>query len=213
MAADVGADNKFVAKELLLGSAKTAANGLSTLLGLRQEELSTLMARGVDAIREEFDRNGTDDDRECLDYVLNQEAGASCKKFVNSSYPRDHDEHGLRADRRRREDGKPMRLADFVNHPHAKEAGLDVAHVVALRLYTTWAFRSINNPLREASTKRPRHPLPCTVAFLEDGIKKMRALHEISGTSPMDLWRGLKNLHMATNFEQDGGTEVGWLPV
>lgn len=65
-------------------------------------------------------------------------------------------------------------------------AGLTTAHVVALRLYTTAAFRSINNPLRDLlkdedgqpvvpPTLRQPHPLPCTVAFLYEALKRTRA--------------------------------------
>ena len=45
-----------------------------------------------------------------------------------------------------------MRLKDFLNHPTAKEAGLNAAEVAALRVYTTAIFKWINNPLRERNT-------------------------------------------------------------
>ena len=70
-----------------------------------------------------------------------------------------------------------MRFADFVSHEKARKAGLSRAHVLALRLYTTEAFRIINNPLRdqERYRKGKPHPLPATVVFLREGIKRLRA--------------------------------------
>ena len=50
-----------------------------------------------------------------------------------------------------------MRLKDFLNHPTAKEAGLNAAEVAALRVYTTAVFKWINNPLRERNTSTLGH--------------------------------------------------------
>ena len=75
---------------------------------------------------------------------------------------------------------------DFVAHKHSRLAELDQAHVVALRLYTTAAFRSINNPLRDwARFERGEpHQLPVTVALLRDALTKLRSVEaEISRES------------------------------
>ena len=48
-----------------------------------------------------------------------------------------------------------MRLSDFVAHEDAKLAGLREAHVAALRFYTTAAFATINNGLRDQETSDP----------------------------------------------------------
>ena len=50
--------------------------------------------------------------------------------------------------------------------------------MLALRLYTTAAFVSINNPLRElvAASRVEPHPFPVTVAFISEGIKRLRAI-------------------------------------
>ena len=42
-----------------------------------------------------------------------------------------------------------MVLADFAAHPDAREAHLEDAHVAALRLYSSEAYESINEPLRD----------------------------------------------------------------
>jgi len=56
-----------------------------------------------------------------------------------------------------------------------RRAQLKAAHVVALRLYTTAAFRSINGPLRDHGRTEP-HPFAATVFFLTDGIRRLRAI-------------------------------------
>ena len=77
-----------------------------------------------------------------------------------------------------------MQLRDFCVHRFSSIAKLEEAHVVALRLYSTAAFRSINTPLRElASGERVEpHHLPVTVAFLDEGVKKLRAV--MAGATP-----------------------------
>ena len=56
-----------------------------------------------------------------------------------------------------------VRLSDFVAHEVALKAGLSEAHVIALRYFTTHAFKYLNNPLRRTTmyydARRP-HPLP-----------------------------------------------------
>ena len=66
-------------------------------------------------------------------------------------------------------------LDDFIAHSSARTARLQAAHVVAIRLYSTAAFRSLNNPLRDRSRTTP-HPFAATIFFLADGIKKLRTV-------------------------------------
>lgn len=101
------------------------------------------LAKGVGAIVEEIDTRGTDTDKECLNYVLRQRAGSSPLLFSNSAFPRDTDANGLRGDRKSAS-GEGMNLDDFVAHRDAQKGGLAHAHVLALRLYSTAAFRSLN---------------------------------------------------------------------
>ena len=103
----------------------------------------------------------------------------------------------------------------FVNHPNAQEAQLAPVHVLALRLYTTHAFKYLNGPLRDVRTyghgKRP-HPLPMTVMYIAEGIKKMRAVYVVkkkeSATVTTSLWRGMKGLQVTEGFKHNnrGGT-------
>ncbi|KAL3930332.1 MAG: hypothetical protein SGPRY_001582 [Prymnesium sp.] len=109
---------------------------------------------------------------------------------------------------------EPVHFDFFLKHEMAQKAELDPAHVLALRLYTTHAFKYINGPLRATGYgrgKRP-HPLPITVMFISEGIKRLRAVYAASknATKVVNLWRGIKNLKVAEEFmmEQRGGTEV-----
>ena len=89
----------------------------------------------VRAIVEEFERSGSDIDRECVDYVLNQRAGESLITFANGNLRRDCDHEGNVLPSRVGADGLGKRFADFVNDPRAKELGkLQPAHVLALRV-------------------------------------------------------------------------------
>ena len=93
----------------------------------------------------------------------------------------------------------------FVTHPNSVDAGLLREHVVALRLYTTAAYPSINNPLRAGE----KHPFPMTVAYLTDGIKRLRAVagDRADAHTERDFWRGMKNTDLPDAFKEEGGTE------
>mmetsp|Transcript_10724 Transcript_10724/g.37521 ORF Transcript_10724/g.37521 Transcript_10724/m.37521 type:complete len:575 (-) Transcript_10724:236-1960(-) len=117
----------------------------------------------------------------------------------------------------------PVTLEDFMAHENVEAAELTKPHVAALRLYTTLAFKYLNAPLRDQThyyDQRKPHPLPKTVALVNEGIKKMRAAHATkidSGTAEPQttLWRGLKNREMSEDFmlvdangKYKGGTEL-----
>mmetsp|Transcript_4094 Transcript_4094/g.12256 ORF Transcript_4094/g.12256 Transcript_4094/m.12256 type:complete len:214 (+) Transcript_4094:930-1571(+) len=101
------------------------------------------------------------------------------------------------------------RLADFVAHADAQKAMLDEPHVVALRLYTTAAYRHINGPLRKPEGP---HPLARTTWFISEAVRKLRAVHADSttATETEDLWRGMRNMQLSSDFidNRTGGTEL-----
>ena len=226
-AAAVDDSGKYL-RELRLGQPEAAALGIVSALKVDLLELFALCQKGVDAIRQEWEASGTDEDLECVDYVLNQPAGKSSKEFLN----------GVRDVGRNGE-----RLEDFARKPEAVTAELTLAHVAALRLYTTACFKGINVPLRDPERTTP-HPYPATVFFLADGIKRLRASHSagqeqpggaagvtsgISGSSTrgnkrcpggggggdgagggdevLNLYRGMKDVTASADFERDGGSE------
>ena len=104
-----------------------------------------------------------------------------------------------------------MSLDDFVAAPNSREAELEEAHVLALRLYTTKAYLLINNPLRDLGRRErgEAHPLPVTVAFLAEAIRRLRAVGAkmANARSPVVLYRGLANRTAPPAFFKEGGTE------
>ena len=218
-------------RQMVMGEAADAAKGIAHFMRVDEMALYRGMTRGVDAVVDEIEARGTAEDRECLDYVLRQVAGTSTIRFPNGYRDCDVDGHGgsvVRSDR------KGRRLADFVAHEDAQTAGLSEAHVLALRLYTTAAFRSLNTPLRDRDCAAA-HPFPVTIAFIEQGIKRLRAVHamqqkrrssrveSVDGASRhrsskstksvkdervVELWRGLRDIALDPDFEQNGGTEL-----
>jgi hypothetical protein len=118
-----------------------------------------------------------------------------------------------------------MKLDDFVNHPIAAAAGLKRAHVLALRLYSTSVYRSVNKPLHDGCSPERPHPYPALVSNLTEAFRKLRAAAAENETSPVRingvtippaptaLWRGGTNNDDVTSaeFKQRGGTEVAVL--
>jgi hypothetical protein len=123
-----------------------------------------------------------------------------------------------------------VRFEHFVQHPNARTANLSEAHVLALRLYTTHAFKYVNSPLRNVQEyghgRRP-HPLPVIVSYIAEGIKKLRTVYvsdmrttrarrlsvkDNKGNAVMttNLWRGMKGLQAKDEFMHlnGGGTEM-----
>ena len=154
-----------------------------------------LTGRGpLEAIVAEFDACATAEMRECLEYVLHQRAGSSRTIFDNCEYPRDHDEHGVRADRKTAS-GEGMLLKDFLQHDSAKEANLTIAHVAALRVYTTQAFAVLNEGMRDRARRKRNEPyaFPVTMYLITDAIKKLRVANgdddndNAEGSSQLDL--------------------------
>jgi hypothetical protein len=175
-----------------------------------------------------------------LHYVLHEAAGSNNKTYQDN-LKCDCDACGVLLPSRRveLEEGgfRPMVLRDFCEHPNSLDSMLEEGHVVALRLYSTAAFASINTPLRElASGEREEpHCLPITVAFLDEGVKKLRAVMarrtEVSmprgpikklpsmfaATSTEDirlnsvqppkvLYRGMRDVQLKRSFFKAGGT-------
>jgi len=192
--------NRFTGepRQLISGKPEDAALGVNHYMRVTDVQVWGSMGDdgGLSAVVAEFEAAGTADDLECLDYVLRQKAGSSNKTF----------QEGLQRDMGR--NGET--LDDFVRHRFSATAKLSKAHVLALRLYTTAAFRSINNPLRDTRENRRSHPFPVTVNLIKDGISRLRAVaaSDASSNMPLDLWRGLRDTVLAPTFLSEGGTEL-----
>jgi hypothetical protein len=180
--------------DIITGQYQDAAKGLHHRLQVEEDEISDRLKKDVaiDAMREEVAKLGDPVVSEHLMYVLDEEA--SEKEYPN----------GIRD---RGNVGKTLK--DFAAHPNAVTANLTTAEAAALRLYTTAAFRAINNPLRDTSSGKP-HPLPVTVMLIARGIKKLRAVgaKDRSAVKAQVLFRGMKNVKASDAFVELGGTEL-----
>ena len=105
-----------------------------------------------------------------------------------------------------------VKLDYFVEHSNAKAVKLTRAEVVALRLYTTLAYRHINDPLRSKERQRLNEPclLPATTRFAYEATRKLRALNAGTGGNGV-LWRGMRGLRVTDDFLAHGGTELGFM--
>ena len=116
-----------------------------------------------------------------------------------------------------------MRRAHRVCHPLSRAACLEPAHVVALRLYTTAAFRSLNEPLRDLERfgRGEAHKLPVTITLLDQAIRQLRANEAPSADragagagaafESRCLYRGLSNVSVPPEFLARGGSELGMM--
>ena len=157
------------------------------------------------AIDEEFRAHGTDEDREWFDYIRNHAASEKkCHQGI-----RDHNRD-------------PIMLADFLKSKEAKIARLNLAHVLALRLYSSPVFRSLNIPLRtykcdaDGQVEKPPqmkapHSFPITVFYIREAISKLRAVESDLGTQNafQVMWRGNSNMIVSEDYLSRGGVETG----
>ena len=195
------------ARDYILGEPSVAALGLDVYMKQGFSDYWVLPNSCEDAlaaIEKEFRVHGTDEDREWFDYIRNHAASEhACKQ-------------GLRDEGR-----GSVRLQDFVASKQAVSAHLNLAHVLALRLYTSPAFSSLNIPLRTykcdadgkvmlpPSMKAP-HSFPITVFYIREAILKLRAVESINGTQGQFqiMWRGNKDLVVSDDCLSRGGVET-----
>ena len=189
--------------KLITGMPVFAAIGLEDRMHVDKVSFYALLGKGVEGIQEEVNQFAASDledqdkqqVKELLNYIL-------FEPTAERNY-----ENGIRDKGR----GK-MQLSDFLNNPKVQTAKLDVAEVVAMRLYTTAAYKHMNQPLRDVeryNTGKPC-PLPVTTYFAVAGIRKLRAL-DVSSVGPTILWRGMRNIEVAENFMLEGGTELAFM--
>ena len=134
--------------------------------------------------------------KECLHYILYEAAGSSSRVFTNGV--RDRGRNG-------------ERLSDFVSHRHSKWSGLSEAHVLALRLYTSAAYKSLNGPLRQSRDSAAPHPFPVMVSLIAEGLKRLRSVaadrrRGCAHSQDSLAWHG--DLRVDDAFASEGGTEM-----
>jgi hypothetical protein len=188
--------------ELKVGAAGDAARGLQDRMRVDPAVFHSRMAKGIDGIEEEAAEFAEGSPaycaeiREIIDYVMNQRT--SEKTYPNGI--RDHGRNGVRP-------------VHFTSHPIAQEAVLSATEVFALRIYTTLAYKDMNNPLRDDNryTRRRQVPLPVLSYLATEAIKKLRALRARSLQQNQVVWRGLRNVKVSQEFMHHGGTELAFM--
>ena len=180
--------------------------------------LSWQVGRGLQAIIEEIEQNGSEEGRECRDYVLYEEAGSDNTPFQNGwKLDCDPDTGELLESRQIDDPTTPsgkrgMRFADFMALAIVGFCQLTEAEVFALRFYTTAGFKGINWPLRDQNRRSQKQPhrLAVLVFVLAGAIKKLRAwaANAEGAQRRVDLFRGMSNRKIFEEFMTAGGTEL-----
>ena len=128
-----------------------------------------------------------------------------------------------------------MRFADYVALATRKCAELQPQHVLAMRLYTTSTYRSINKPFRELVAEssrvraasvvasrgkqrpsaplptacKPPHPYGLTICCLHEAITHLLQSPEASPTpAPQLLYRGYPDLRLPSEFAKGQSCEL-----
>lgn len=110
--------------------------------------------------------------------------------YVNSPVPSDPEEREIAEGDLRDDGNENCTLSDFLVRDQAKEAGLHLAEIVALRLYTGPGYKAIN-----ASTRNGDHSFCVTCFTLEAAIIKVA-----KNTKKANLVRGLSG-RMSDRFQ------------
>ena len=202
---NVSSNEKFVGtKPLITGELTHTTEGLQSFLCIDDVNMKEIMSNPEQAIIDEVKQLGNKEVTKMLQYI--REEPVSEKVCPNGV----------------RDKGRPpgMTLVQFMEHENVQKSSLKREHVIALRLYTTTAYKFINGPLRDIKRKEnhQQHPLAACVIFIQDGIKKLRNViaekneenryKTISNDDTVILWRGMKNVHATNEFVQRGGTEL-----
>lgn len=187
----LGKTPKFEAPAIQLGDAVAAATGLAHLMGIDEATIGAFLVNPMNAIEAEF-QNGNAEDKKNFTTVM------------DGSYRNPPDAEG------NYDTTPPQTIDALMQSPEVLTAGLGRHHVVALRLYTTTSYASINAPLRKDPPTKP-NPFAATTYFISDAIKKMRAnaAKRPDAFTPVVYWRGLKGMALPKKFAEEGGTEFG----
>ena len=210
VAASTRIDGKFgdsaLQQELTFGTSVDSVLPIAYFMCVSEQHV--LLAAGADdggllAMETEFMAHGNADDRVCFEYCRRGKTGDLDRRWPNGVLDQG------------REPG--LALEWFATRPEAIESRLTKGMVLALRLYTTAAYQSLNNPLRgtgldgrphELSSSCP-HPLPVAVHLLTEALKRLRAVEAKRPTANQSavLWRGMRDRTVPSEFLSQGGTE------
>lgn len=186
---------KFVARDnaIRLGTGAEAATGLPQLMGVDEATIGGYQIDQMDAIEREFVQNGNEEDKKNFATVLDGTYQNPPDEKTGELY-----------------DTPPKTIDELMLSPEVQKAKLGRHHVVALRLYTTSSYETINKPMRTDPPTQP-NPFAATTFFISEGIKRLRAVdaHKPDRNEPMVYWRGLDGVALPQRFANEGGTEFG----
>lgn len=196
-----GAADKFVAATIHVGDAEQSAAGLAELMGytgitLVQHVMMINPDNPMDAIIHEIGESGNEKDQENLLGLL------------TGTYENPEREDG-EAHSQETINAQSKTIDELMQTREAKLAKLQPAHILALRLYTTTTYKSVNNPLRNKPEAIKPHPLAATTYFIDDGLKKLRRFAGTLPTrnNPQTFWRGIQDRRLTDEFLEQGGCE------
>lgn len=192
---------RFMAENIHLGTPRHSAAGLIDLLGYTTESIVQLIkdyGEGVSAIVKEIELHGNAEDQKNL------------RGLLDGTYENPPHKDGSLPSREEL-NGQSKTIDAIMDTVEAKGAKLKREHVLALRLYTTTSYKSVNMPLRNQSSSQ--HPLAVTTYFINEGLKKLRyyAGSLPDAYSPQTLWRGMKDVSLTQAFIHQGGCEFSCL--
>lgn len=185
-------------KQIIFGKAKASVLPIANFMCVDiNHVLNAQIApdEGLKAIEDEFKKHGTPVDKECFKYVRYGRTGDLRDRIWENGIIDKGREAGLD-------------LEWFLDNAPA-DAKLTRGMVLALRLYTTAAYKSLNDGMRGELCAEKPHPFPVTVHLLTEGIKNLRAPEGDADTSnaKVTLWRGMRNLKLDNEFMLKGGSE------
>eukprot|EP01047_Picozoa_sp_COSAG01_P013208 COSAG01_NODE_614_length_14830_cov_87.820572_11_plen_505_part_00 len=177
VAGHLSAYDKFVADTISLGNPAQGIHGVLDHMGCSEDDEARFLRQKESAIESEF-MSGSVADKRNFQWVVKGTGGVGWQTAT---------------------------LECLLAHPNAVRARLKRHHVLALRLYTTSSFKSINNPLRQ----QRKSPFAATTYWISKAIGKLRlAEPEKTQHQSRVFWRGMRNLVLTQQFLQTGGTEL-----
>jgi ankyrin repeat protein len=206
-------EQKFSTIKLILGS--SADSVLKRVIGLEDSEFAEFAKDPLKAIREEWFKNGNDQDKETIVYVLD---GKARDKRHLPSHVLFHADKGSyhggdfnMSDFDEGHDG--WTLQDFADLDICRLAGLKVWHVAVLRMYTSSSFGQFNVYLRR---KTKPHPFKLSIYYLDEALRMMRSYEAQRDPEAYNqtkiLYRGMADVEMdLKEFQRVGGTELAMM--
>jgi hypothetical protein len=176
--------DKFICPELRIGKPEDAKMGLDARLRINSKQRGEFLVKGLVAIEEAIGMNGTAEDQRNLKQIL--------EGTLRQAHPTQ----------------KTKTIENIMKEDVVADSKLEKSHVVALRLYTTSTFKSINDALRDTHATGP-NPFAAIVIFAAEGIMQLRDPRYVGGET--SFWRGMTDVKASKEFIEQGGSELGFM--